>query len=835
MAFSAVLTGTGQSCTLTSGQSTITVTSASGLVVGATIQGTGIPTGTRIGKIVGTTVTLVNSSGVEVTATATGTQSLIFSSVYGSVLTISQSASGDYHTPQDIYNAGFGVMSNNIAKREIFFPGALKVIWSNIVSGAVFDFLNWSLEFGVGGYWIFQESSILGELRGGYLVNGTQFIKTAGPTFYSNNWNNNGAGGSSMFESLTGTSNQGLFRMHNPRFIQVAGNNASFIFNSSRMTMTVENMILDYQTDTAGANAGIGAAFGTLKNTYLIKTNAGIAQTNGSNYATFDGIIYVGNYQSSPQHKFRVPSGYTLDGYSPQVLSSQFLGGFANSTTETYSNINLTSAGWGLNDLKTKYQRFGGPNIINFPRTVSFQLNDSTGADLTGVTLFIKSGSTELVNEVLAGDFSRLVQSLVLNWTGNVGSYRVCDNFVDTINQVAQFRKYGYIEQSVSYSLNNSTYSQPFFMLKNSYIEYISESNVQTYTNISLDYVTKKVIVSGTYTPDQLLAKINYELALPANSNVLNFVDVEGTSLIIKNNWTIDITSTGVINNGVTLHGLIIQDVQIINNGSINIPFSDIDGSRVAVTGLDPENFGVTWNLRYKLASNSSWTLLTGTGNTTTILTSLGVYDLQARVAGYTWKTIDFDTTESLSVDLGLVYHVADDGTPQYLKAYNSALVNIFEYNDVEMSVEVTNTTGAILQPGFNEMYQVIEKVQQDPTLVWFWVNPVTTNATSQKILIPPTSPLTMYLSADSNASVKITCPVVYSDTGISADDKVKGNPSGYSIILGSSATADSSLIVSQLVEQLGGQGFTTEDHSLTKIKNKVDKGLTKTQYLAYK
>jgi hypothetical protein len=116
-----------------------------------------------------------------------------------------------------------------------------------------------------------------------------------------------------------------------------------------------------------------------------------------------------------------------------------------------------------------------------------------------------------------------------------------------------------------------------------------------------------------------------------------------------------------------------------------------------------------------------------------------------------------------------------------------------------------------------------VEKVQQDPTLVWFWVNPVTTNATSQKVLIPPTSPLRMYLSVDSTASVKITCPVVYSDTGISADDRVKGNPSGFSIILGSSATADSSLIVSQLVEQLGGSGYVTNQNSLKKISDKVE------------
>jgi hypothetical protein len=119
-------------------------------------------------------------------------------------------------------------------------------------------------------------------------------------------------------------------------------------------------------------------------------------------------------------------------------------------------------------------------------------------------------------------------------------------------------------------------------------------------------------------------------------------------------------------------------------------------------------------------------------------------------------------------------------------------------------------------------LYRVIEKVQQDPTLVWLWVNPVTTNATSQKVLIPNTSPLRMYLSVDSDASVKITCPVVYSDTGISADDRVKGNPAGFSIILGSSATADSSLIVAQLIEQLGGIGYSSETDNLKMINEQV-------------
>jgi hypothetical protein len=542
MAVSIVLTGTGQNCTLTSGSNTITVSNTTSLIVGATIQGTGIPTGSRIGAISGTTVTMVTATGAASNATVSGTQSLIFSSVYGSTLTISMSGATDYATPQAIYDAGFGVMSDNIAKKEIFFAGRLTVKWANIVAGAVFDFGNWTMEWGDGGRWLFQESSILGELRGGYLVNGTQFIKAAGPTFYANFWNNGGAGGSSMFENVSGTTNQGLFRMHNPRFVEVAGSNAGFVFSSARMTMTVENMILDYQTDSAGANAGIGAAFGTLKNTYLVKTNAGIIQTNGSNYATFDGIQYVGNYQSVPQHKFSLPNGYTLDGYSPQVLSTQFLGGFNSATSEIYSNINLSTAGWGLEDLKTKYQRYGGPITLQFPRTVSFQFNDANAADLTGVTLFIKSGTTSLVNAVQSGDYSAATQALNLVWTTNVSSYRTCNSFVDTIAQTAQVRKNGYISQSVSYSLNTAAYSQPVFMLTDPAYGSVTPAQAAALTGLALDYTNKVYTVSTAHNLDEVYAFGQYSQALTANSTQADFQTSTGGKYALTSPWKMSVT-----------------------------------------------------------------------------------------------------------------------------------------------------------------------------------------------------------------------------------------------------------------------------------------------------
>ena len=67
MAVTITMTGTGRNCTLTSGQSTIVVSDATAIALGATIQGTGIPTGTRVGKIVGQLLKKLLSTSVKMT------------------------------------------------------------------------------------------------------------------------------------------------------------------------------------------------------------------------------------------------------------------------------------------------------------------------------------------------------------------------------------------------------------------------------------------------------------------------------------------------------------------------------------------------------------------------------------------------------------------------------------------------------------------------------------------------------------------------------------------------------------------------------------------------
>ncbi|KAI9549894.1 hypothetical protein GHT06_005782 [Daphnia sinensis] len=264
-----------------------------------------------------------------------------------------------------------------------------------------------------------------------------------------------------------------------------------------------------------------------------------------------------------------------------------------------------------------------------------------------------------------------------------------------------------------------------------------------------------------------------------------------------------------------------------LNGAQITGVFADADGSRANVSNLDPEGFGVTWFLRYKKTASATWTNVSGTGNNATILIDLDKYTFMARVPGYDWKTLEVDTNESLSIDMNLQYQVSANNTPQYTMVYNEDLEQAIQYDATRQAVAVTNTTGAIIQPGFAELYQATQRIQHIPALVWGWTLPVTANSTSQKIIIPDGNPISFFLTEDSTASVKVTCPVIHLTSGESADDRVRGNSDGYSIILGSPATAESaglqSAIVSEILEKIGGAGYVIGIDSLKNIKDQVN------------
>lgn len=236
---------------------------------------------------------------------------------------------------------------------------------------------------------------------------------------------------------------------------------------------------------------------------------------------------------------------------------------------------------------------------------------------------------------------------------------------------------------------------------------------------------------------------------------------------------------------------------------NFNTAFKDVDGLRVSVTGINPQGFTVTGHLRYRKQGTTTWTNTTYTANTITLLMEEAIYDVQVRCPGYDWKTTVVDAAKTLLLDVGLQYQVSSNNTPQYTMSFNAALEAIFSYDATSMQVAVANTTGGILQPGFAELYQATQRIMHLSGLVWAWTNPIKANATSQKIIIPTGNPLQMFLTAASNASVKLTCPVIHEDSGESADDRVRGNASGYSIILGSPATAESAGLQAAIVADI--------------------------------
>ena len=153
MAFSAVLTGTGVSTTLTNGSNAFTLSAAdAGILVGSNVSVTGLAAGTRVATISGTTGTFTNNY----TGTS-GAFNVIYSSKYGSLLTVTVSGATDNFTPQDILTAGFGQLQGT---RELLFVGALRVVYTVSLAGGVFDFGNWTIEHGSGGYFHFDLSLI---------------------------------------------------------------------------------------------------------------------------------------------------------------------------------------------------------------------------------------------------------------------------------------------------------------------------------------------------------------------------------------------------------------------------------------------------------------------------------------------------------------------------------------------------------------------------------------------------------------------------------------------------------------------------------------------------
>lgn len=329
-----------------------------------------------------------------------------------------------------------------------------------------------------------------------------------------------------------------------------------------------------------------------------------------------------------------------------------------------------------------------------------------------------------------------------------------------------------------------------------------------TVTYNSATGVTTLALPDGSITLDRMHKALVDFHANPDNNEAITTVPMSFVPSVLTYSDKLSITGTplAIIVAGEKVKTLATTQTASFNtagNPTIQVPYVDALGSRAQIFGLDPEEFGITWHLRYKLASGSTWTNMSGNGNAAVILVAQDTYDVQVRAPGYDWKTVTFDTTLSLSLDLNLSYQASANNTPQYTMPFSAVLEAIFSYDPTSMQVAVANTTGGILQPGFAELYQATQRIMHLSGLVWSWTNPIKANATSQKIIIPNGNPLQMFLTAASNSSVKLTCPVIHEDNGQSADDRVRGNATGYSIILGSPATAESAGLQAAIVADI--------------------------------
>lgn len=385
----------------------------------------------------------------------------------------------------------------------------------------------------------------------------------------------------------------------------------------------------------------------------------------------------------------------------------------------------------------------------------------------------------------------------------------------------------GYIYQSGTFTpATGGDFTAATAWLPNTSLIITDPAVLAAYTNLSDVNMQNDYFAYWT----TLNAGIPYAAKVFKDGTALNFSDADvyysNTATVPlaydkpTNKFTIKATTVG---QGSTLFSIKTTGTVSAESGTtINIAYQDASGLRANIFNLNPQGFAVTYYLRYRKASGGTWTEVSGTGNTATVLMDVALYDVQARVPGYDWKTTQIDTAKTQILDMALAYHVSSTNLPQYTMSYDATLANEFQFDPVTEKVIVTNTTGAITQPGFAELYQATQRVQHLPDLVWTWTNPITANSSTQKILIPPDNPTSFVLSGDSTASVKLTVPVIYSDTGASADDRVRGNASGFSIILGSPATAESaglrSEIVSDIIAKIGGTGFEVDTHSLVQV-----------------
>jgi hypothetical protein len=552
MAVTYTLTGTTQSVTATNGSPNVTVASTTGWVVGATVQGTGWAAGTKIVSFVANTSAVFSNN---FTGT-TGATNVIISSNTGT-LTVTLAASGDTANPSGIIAAGFGTLVGNITM-QVF--GACKIVLQ-IATGAVYDDTEWTYELGNGSSLRMNETYGCGIWRSGWILNGTGYVKAKGHTVNYNNFDgSSGAGGRSIFFNsgvpsgyVAGTTMPSV-HWNDVGWFEYNGSNAAAIpsmyYGSwSPVGLTSGRIVMDYKNDGAGANSGFGGSYGTIESMLLYKciggVSAGVTTTQVVTVQKFEYFsLPTGGGGSNPDIKMAFPSNVPFSGFAPifyiSPASSEYLG--CNTTNNEILVDYVLPAGF---DVTTNSRNYSN-GTRTYKRTVSFPIKDSTGTSLTNATLYITSSANVMVNAIQSGDFSQAVQSAYCTWAARspaTGSYIAPSSVTDTRSQTAQFRKNGYVSQSVSYSLQDAAYSQPIFMLSDAAYGSVTPTQAAALTGLSLDYTNKVYTVSTAHNLDEVYAFGQYSQALTANSAQADFQTSSGGKYALTSPWKMSVTA----------------------------------------------------------------------------------------------------------------------------------------------------------------------------------------------------------------------------------------------------------------------------------------------------
>lgn len=561
MAVSVVLTGTSQSVTATNGSASVTAASTTGWVVGATVQGTGWPAGTKIVSFV------ANTSGVfsnNFTGT-TGTSSIIVSSNTGTV-TVTLGASGDTAGPSNIISAGFGTQIGN---QVIQIIGACHVVLA-IATGAVYDDTEWHYELGNGASLRLNESYGCGIWRSGWKLKGSTWIKAKGHTVVAYNFGASVGGQSIFFNSgappgfVAGTTMPSVHWNDVGWYESGNSGNAcptpvAYYTSWSPVGLTSGRIVFDYWGDTA-PNSSFAGSYGTIESllmSYCIGgVSTGVTATSLTSIGKFEYFSFpTGGGANGPDIKMAFPNNVPFSGYAPifytNPASNEIVACFSSNNEILVDYIFPT----GFNVITNTQNYSNGTRT--YKRTVSININNSAGTALTGSTLYVYSGSNVLVNTVQAGNFSSPLQAAYLSWVGRSGnSYINALASTDTRSQIAQIRLYRYQQQTLSYSLQDSAYTQTIFMLSDTGCSAYTASQAAAISGVSINFTTQVVTVSSSVTLDQLYSYIAYQLALTTNSAQANFVSMSGTTAVFATGWNLTIGAGATLSTGTYVTAL---------------------------------------------------------------------------------------------------------------------------------------------------------------------------------------------------------------------------------------------------------------------------------------